>query len=217
MDKFEKEELTKKRTLTKNTWYDWYDWLINYNPEPIRKSVSGVKDQIMSLVKTNAYSKLQSVKTVYGGGKKQSEENIIKSIRNLFKLKAEKERIKDRMIRDIMTLFKEYDYYQPTRAVNLWNNNFWNSSYIEYENSGNRNKILSLKEYLHKIKPYLRDIIINPQKSDAWKIQLAISINFISSKDDNEEHVMHSKSNNVEFMSFDNAINSHFFQDAKMV
>ena len=28
-NKFEKKELTKKRTLTKNTWYDWYDWLIN--------------------------------------------------------------------------------------------------------------------------------------------------------------------------------------------
>ena len=33
---------------------------------------------------------------MYGGGKKQSEENIIKSIRNLFKLKKENEAIKDR-------------------------------------------------------------------------------------------------------------------------
>ena len=32
MDKFEKKELTKKRTFTKNTWWDWYDWLINYVP-----------------------------------------------------------------------------------------------------------------------------------------------------------------------------------------
>ena len=37
MDKFEKKELTKKRTLTKNTWYNWYDWLINHIPEPIKK------------------------------------------------------------------------------------------------------------------------------------------------------------------------------------
>ena len=37
MDKFEKKELTKKRTFTKNTWWDWYDWLINYVPEPKRK------------------------------------------------------------------------------------------------------------------------------------------------------------------------------------
>ena len=25
MNKFEKNELTKKITFTKNTWYDWYD------------------------------------------------------------------------------------------------------------------------------------------------------------------------------------------------
>ena len=40
---------------------------------------------------------------MYGGGKKQSEENIVKSIRNLFKLKKENEEIKDRVIRDIRT------------------------------------------------------------------------------------------------------------------
>ena len=38
MDKFEKKKkkLTKKRTFTKNTWYDWCDWLIKYIPEPIK-------------------------------------------------------------------------------------------------------------------------------------------------------------------------------------
>ena len=40
---------------------------------------------------------------MYGSGKKQSEENIVKSIRNLFKLKKENEEIKDRVIRDIRT------------------------------------------------------------------------------------------------------------------
>ena len=49
--------------------------------------MGGVKNQIMSLFKTKDYSKLERVNTVYGGGKKQSEENIIKSIRNLFNLK----------------------------------------------------------------------------------------------------------------------------------
>ena len=46
----------------------------------------GVKGQIMSLFKTKDYSKPKRVKTVNAGGKKQSEENIFKSIRNLFKL-----------------------------------------------------------------------------------------------------------------------------------
>ena len=32
-----------------------------------------------------------------------------------------------------------------------------------------------------------------------------MQLNFISSKDDDEEHVMLSKSDNIEFMSYDNA------------
>ena len=79
------------------------------------------------------------------------------------------------------------------------------NNYIKYESSRDKNKNLSVKEYLDKIKPYLRDIIINFQKSDTWKIKLTISINFISSKDVNEKHVMHSKSDNKEFMPHDNA------------
>ena len=59
----------------------------------------------MSLFKTKDYIKPKCVKTVYGRGKKQSEENIIKSIRKLFKLKKENEAIKDRIIRDIRIPF----------------------------------------------------------------------------------------------------------------
>ena len=36
--------------------------------------------------------------------------------------------------------------------------------------------------------------------SDTWKIQLTIAVNFISSKDSDEECVMHSKSDNIELM-----------------
>ena len=34
--------------------------------------------------------------------------------------------------------------------------NFWCSNYIEYEGNGDRNKTLSVEEYLHKITPYLK-------------------------------------------------------------
>ena len=128
----------------------------------------------MSLFKTKDYSKVEPVKTVYGGGKKQSEENIIKSIKSLFKLKKEKEGIKDRIIRDVRTLFKqEDDYYKPSGVGGFWINN-----YIKYESSGDRNKNLSVKEYLDKVKPYLRDVIINLQKSDSQQIQLTTIIYF---------------------------------------
>ena len=76
---------------------------------------------------------------------------------------------------------------------------------IEYGSLGDRNKNLSGKEYLDKIKPYLSDIIINLWKSDTWKIQLTIAINFISSENVDELHVMHSKSDNIELMPYDNA------------
>ena len=50
----------------------------------------------------------------------------------------------------------------------------------------------------------MREIIINLQRSNTWKIQLTIASNFISSKDVDEERVIHSKSDNIEFMSYDN-------------
>ena len=49
MDKCEEKEMKKIRPI-KNTWNDR---LINYNPEPIRKSVGGFKDKVISLFKTN--------------------------------------------------------------------------------------------------------------------------------------------------------------------
>ena len=39
---------------------------------------------------------------------------------------------------------------------------------------------MSVKEYLNKIRPYLKYIINNHKKSDMWKIQLAIANDLIS-------------------------------------
>ena len=85
--------------------------------------------------------------------KKQSEDKIIKNIRHPFKLKKENEPINGRIIREIKTLFEqEEDYHKLTRIDNFWTNN-----YIEYESNGDRNKTLSIKEYLDTIKPYFKD------------------------------------------------------------
>ena len=104
-----------------------------------------VKHQIMSLFKTKDYGKPNRVKIVYDCGKKQSEENIIKSIINSFK---KNEEVKDKTI--IRTLFEqeETNYYKPIRVGNFWNNN-----YSEYESSVDSNKNLSVKEYFDKTKP----------------------------------------------------------------
>ena len=83
--------------------------------------------------------------------------------------------------------------------------NFWSNNYIDYKSKGNA-KTLSVEEYLNKIRPYLKYIIKNLKKSDTGKIQLRITINYISSKDDiDEECVMYSKSDNIEIMINDDA------------
>ena len=84
---------------------------------------------------------------------------------------------------------KDDDYYKPNRVGNLWDSN-----YIEYESNADKNKNLSLDEYLQKIRHYLRDLIIGHQESDTWKIQLK--------KAAEEERIMHSKSNNIKCISY---------------
>ena len=118
---------------------------------------------------------------------------------NLFRQEKETKVIKERTLRDIKNIFEhekeEEEYYKPVRVSNFWSNN-----YIEYEINGNRNKTLSVEEYLNKISPHLKDIINNFKKSDTWKIQLTIANNFASSIDNDKEVIMHSKSDNREIM-----------------
>ena len=64
------------------------------------------------------------------------------------------------------------------------------------------NTTLSVEEYLKKIRPYLKNMMNNFKKSDTWKIEI-ITINFISSIDDDEQHVIDSKSDNIEIMMSD--------------
>ena len=77
---------------------------------------------------------------------------------------------------------KKKRYYEPKRV-----RNFLNDNYIEYEINGDKHRNLSLDEYLNKIESYLKNVIINLQISDTWKIQLIIAINSISSKYGEEE------------------------------
>ena len=51
----------------------------------------------------------------------------------------------------------------------------------------------------------MRYVIIDLQEPDTWNIQLTSATNFISSKDVEEDHIMHSKSGNIKFTSYDDA------------
>ena len=45
------------------------------------------------------------------------------------------------------------------------------NNYIEYGINVDRNKTLSVEEYLNKIRPYLKNIINDLKNSDAWKVK----------------------------------------------
>ena len=131
--------------------------------------------------------------------KKELNYTAIKYIRYLFRREKQTKAIKDRILRDIKNLFEyeeEENYYKPVRVSNFGSNN-----YIEYESNGN--KTLSVEKYLNKIRPYLNYVINNLKKCDTWEIQSIIANNFISSIDTDEERVVHSKSDNIEFIMND--------------
>ena len=50
------------------------------------------------------------------------------------------------------------------------------------------------------ISPYLSDMINDHKPRREWKINLTMSINFISSKDSDETRFLHTKSNDIEVM-----------------
>ena len=117
-----------------------------------------------------------------------------------------------RNVRDLFDLLIDEDYYKQIIVKSAFDGN-----YIKYESKGDKRKNLSLKKYLKMIIPYLIDIIHEhkthglaryhsgnkswlEETYSEWKIQLTMAINFISSKDSDENRTMHTKSNNVEIM-----------------
>ena len=88
------------------------------------------------------------------------------------------------------------DYCKPKIVKSAFDNN-----YIQYESKGDKDKILTIREYFDMIRPYLVDMIKDDKTESEWKIQLIAAINFISSKPDSDEtHIMHTKSDNIEIM-----------------
>ena len=106
--------------------------------------------------------------------KEKQNATAIEDIRNFFRLKKEVKGIKDIVLRNINNLFEyekeEENYYKPVTV-----NNFWSKNYIEYKNNSNRNKTLSVEEYLDKIRLYLIKRHYYLKQSDTRKIQFTKS------------------------------------------
>ena len=97
-------------------------------------------------------------------------------------------------IENVQDLFKIL-IYKPAIVKSGYNNN-----YIEYRSKGD--KLLTFEEYLALIEPYLRELINDHKSKGEWKIQVTAQINFISLRPSSDEtRVMHTRSNNEEFMN----------------
>ena len=155
---------------------------------------------------------------------KEIEKNLLKLEKNLSKLTKYYdyngiEYIGIRHVKNIFDLSIDVDYYKL-----IITNSAFNSNYIEYESKGDKDKTLSIKEYLYIIRPYLRDItndqkthgewkvcsgntIINYKTQGQWKIQLTMVIHFISSKGSAEIRTMCTKINIAIMILWKNFLN----------
>ena len=162
MDEFEEQKMEKIRPIIRKCFHR----LINKNvigkkPEIIRDKLKN--KVIIDISRIFETKKEEKKKKNHNGRIKKNI--IIRAIRTLFETEKEEERKKkkehdERLIKN--GIIKEEDYYYKPKIVN----NFWNNNYIKYESNVDKNKNLSLDEYLNKIETYLRNIIIILQNSD---------------------------------------------------
>ena len=107
--------------------------------------------------------------------------------------------VKYRGIKDIKDLFDlsiSEDYYKPIIVKSTHDNN-----YIQYESKGDKDKTLTISQYLNMIRPYLVDMINDYKNKGEWIIRLSAEINFTSSKPDSDEtRIIHTESDNLEIM-----------------
>ena len=111
-------------------------------------------------------------------------------------------------IRDIEVLIGEIDEEDYYKTIKIYST--FKVNYKKYESRGDRNKNLSAKQYLYKMRPYLRDMINerkaaiklknNKTQSGEWEIQLSMHVNLISSKDTWKTRTIYVWSDNAEIM-----------------
>ena len=107
-----------------------------------------------------------------------------------------------RGIRDLEHLFKQInendeDYYKPILVRSSFNEN-----YKKYESRGDKDKKLSVEQYLNMVMPYLKELINNHKamknNSSEWKIQLNMNIKFVSLNDTRDARTFYVWSKNEE-------------------
>ena len=102
-----------------------------------------------------------------------------------------------RVIEKFLDEASEEDYYYKPIFVESTHK----GNYKYYESNGDKERILSVKQYLNKITPYLYDLINDHRIARrVWKIQINMHVNFISSRDTGETRIYYAWSDNVSIM-----------------
>ena len=165
--------------------------------EKVRKELNESRYKISKLkikeIRENLY-KIENKKNLSESKIKEIEKNLTELEENLSKTKKyydydDSEYRGIRNVRDLFDLSIEEDYYKPIIAKSAFD-----GSYIQYECKEDKEKNISLRNYLNINEPYLIDII-NEHKthgltryhsgnksslektSKEWKIQLTMAIN----------------------------------------
>ena len=139
--------------------------------------------------------------------KEKIYDHLVKLVNTLDKKEENKYTNRDDLdyfgITDIENLIGDVDvddYYKPILVKSSFKKN-----YKFYESRGDKDKKLSVKQYFYMIIPYLRDLINDHRaienNSKEWKIQINMSVNFISSNDTGEIRTISEWSDNEEIQS----------------
>ena len=104
-------------------------------------------------------------------------------------------------IRELENLFTNDDYNDDNYYKPVLVKSFCDRNYESYEIRGDKDKKLSIKQYLYMVMPGLADLI-NKKKNDRveCKIQLNVTVNFISTNDTGEIRTFYAKSDNEEII-----------------
>ena len=174
---------------------DTYDGKIRDKISDIRMILSRLGNTITNNDRKKIKKELYEIEKKENLSDKEKEkiyDDLVELVKTLDKKEKYKYHDRDDLdyhgIRDIENLFdnvNDNDYYKPILVKSSFKNN-----YKYYESRGDKDKKLSVKQYLYMIMPHVGDII-NDNKairnnSNEWKIQINMHVNFISSKDTGE-------------------------------
>ena len=116
---------------------------------------------------------IKNLKDLSNPKRKEIEKVLIELEESLFKLKKyyDHDDIKYKAIRDAGALFNQStdkSYCKSIKTTSVFDNK---NNYIEYRSKGDKDKILSVKKYLNKIRPYLSDTLNDHKTKGKVKVQ----------------------------------------------